>query len=176
MSEPEEPQEHGHPWDQLPDEPNKWYVNFLGFKDLGRDRTMKAAQERVTGRACGSVSGAWRRKAAQFKWVDRSKAWDAWMAKRASKKHENQLLEIDKNTKRGIAALTAELAEVLEETDEMRRNERLKRFGPILVTMVGKGKAAEFLVNARKALFGQKIEVSTPHDIPLDDFKDFDDM
>ena len=67
-------------WDQLPDEPNRWYARFERFRLRGPKRTLEA----VFRSECGDQQvlaqkrpgQAWYRAAARWEWQRRAEAWD----------------------------------------------------------------------------------------------------
>jgi hypothetical protein len=72
-----------NPWDQRPNEPDKAYVRFLVFRNLGPGRTLDRAY-REFGRDNGTVSegtqrrapGRWRFLSTTFDWFARARQWD----------------------------------------------------------------------------------------------------
>lgn len=77
------------PWDQLPDEPDSEYANFLLYRNLGAGRSQQLAYQQhldtfrnrnpdVTYDRTKkpSVPGHWKDAAAKHRWYDRAVAWD----------------------------------------------------------------------------------------------------
>lgn len=68
------------PWDQLPEENDKWYQRFEQYRLMGPGRSLAGAynlcrvlEPEITGMTPGVN---WRDKMGQFKWIERARAWD----------------------------------------------------------------------------------------------------
>ena len=94
------------PYDQLPDEPDRWYDRFYQFCLLGPSRTLRQCCRQVMTEQDANtasapegrlevrdrrVSGAWVDKARQYNWRSRAAAWDADQRKLAFKNLEGTL-------------------------------------------------------------------------------------
>lgn len=89
------------PWDRqsIGDElePIRWYSRFEIFRELGVDRSMRAAyrvwraSKGGEKRQTGSVSRPWERAAKKWKWRSRAEAWDRFQQVRRMQIEQGQI-------------------------------------------------------------------------------------
>ena len=79
------------PWERQDGESPQAWAAFQAFRDLGQDRTLRAAAEKI-GRSRSTLT----RYSMEFTWVDRAAAWDREQDRQAQKA---QLAEIKKMRK-----------------------------------------------------------------------------
>lgn len=58
-----------HPWEQLPNEPSKWYSRFCKYISLEPDK-------RSIHKAIGTTNSSYYKQAAKYQWVERAAAYD----------------------------------------------------------------------------------------------------
>lgn len=103
-------------WDQLPDEPAKWFARFGVYRGLGPartiDRAWRACQEKLADTSEASVAMAngqrqvkasrhWFVKSKLFRWVERATEWDRYVRQQADAAAEDA-------AKRTAARVTAD--------------------------------------------------------------------
>lgn len=88
----------GDPWDQMPNEPAKWYALFTEYRLLGPSRNFRRfyRMKRVqTGKSdLGQISGAsahWLKYFTEWHWKERAEAWDAEV-REEQEAHTEQIL------------------------------------------------------------------------------------
>lgn len=111
---PEEEEVIPDPWDQLPDEPDYWYMHFTNFRLLGPGRTVqkytrwwKAKNGGTPGELASHNNTNWTAKARMYRWRERALAWDTY-----TKEMRNDQAE---------AILTTGLALMPERVDRLSR-------------------------------------------------------
>ena len=82
------------PYDQLPNEPDRWYERFRQYCDLGSSRSLNRCYRQTldeTGDLNANAPGSWKRKAREFDWLERAAAWDSDRRQRNRERLEETL-------------------------------------------------------------------------------------
>ena len=84
----------GNPWDQQPDEPDKWYGRFKVYLQLGPTRSVRATAH-ASGMQARNLpygeGGPWSEISRKWHWRQRANAWDV---------HQRELLAVsERNTR-----------------------------------------------------------------------------
>ena len=99
-------------WTRWPRETARAYRNFSAYRDLGSDRTLRAAAEKL-----GLTLTRMRALSARWKWIDRAVAYDDWTLiqeqkfeihdrNAMKKRHINSALAVQQRVVRRLSALT----------------------------------------------------------------------
>ncbi len=99
-------------WEQRPDESARAYQAFCMYRDLGAARSLDKAfaalwaQERQASAktAPKSASGHWSKWSTRFAWVERAKAYDAYLDVQQQQQFENELIQKRQQVMRQEAA------------------------------------------------------------------------
>lgn len=77
------------PFNPLPNETSKAYAAFQVYRDLGAGRSLAAAYEQSTQKV-GRANKVWGDWSAKYHWVERAKAYDAYLANKARLQREDE--------------------------------------------------------------------------------------
>ena len=86
------PEKTAKPWEQLPDESDASYLEFLFYRDAGPGRTAVLAYQSYltwkdgTDGGVTRIPGSWQIHAREHHWKDRADAWDVHMFARAGRR------------------------------------------------------------------------------------------
>lgn len=67
------------PWDRQPKELAIWHRRFLGYRDMGPERSMLGFYNRYSAKPARNVPGAWKQAAERDNWQARAEAYDAML-------------------------------------------------------------------------------------------------
>jgi hypothetical protein len=87
------------PWEQLQDEPARWYARFERFRLAGPARSVLATfnleQSEKGRRKRRCVPGAWAEAAKRWRWRERADAWDDDERRKARELHAAKIKEMN---------------------------------------------------------------------------------
>jgi hypothetical protein len=86
-----------HPWDRMPDEPNRWYQRFEAFRLQGPGRTIEAVYRAECEAKLSKVkrpSKRWYEIVRLWSWYARAAAWDKHLSDQAAADAEKRRIEI----------------------------------------------------------------------------------
>jgi len=111
----------GLPWDMLEAESAKAFAAFAVYRDLGRERSIDHAYERLTGRQLGNrrAPGRWGAWSTLHHWDERARAYDAALDARARAATEEKTIE----RRRRMLQRHSDEAEKLQEIAKVIREE-----------------------------------------------------
>lgn len=109
-----------NPWDQQPEEPDRWFGVFERFRLAGPKRSLLAVYnaERAQKNKDTSVSvpGVWSKNRQKWQWDSRARAWDLHLIDEERKRDADEREKARKSRKLTIRALTALLGRTIEAT------------------------------------------------------------
>jgi len=122
------------PWDRQPGDTDAAWRAFQSYRDLGPDRTLDRAYQHRYGHERASAAGHFREWARHNAWVDRTRAYDAFIEQQA--RAEQERVWVDRAL--GQANRTWDLAQQLRtKAEEMARypltRQRTERDGHTIV-------------------------------------------
>lgn len=80
-------------WQQLPNEPARWYARFLAVCEAGSKLAAYNLEREAAGKgAAGTVPGRWQEIAAEWQWEERLEAWRIEQAERRKAEYEEERL------------------------------------------------------------------------------------
>jgi hypothetical protein len=165
-------------WEQLPDEPAEAYRAFKFFLGCGSARTLRSAYQasqtdpREGGAPPGSENAQiqastyddWKRWHVEFRWDQRARAYDAWLAKRmraqvleTQRERVMQMLQMDRVDHRRIEALGSRLA-ALDSAPQVRA---VMRIGGTTITR-DSGREYALLSKEYRALRDRYFSLAEP--------------
>lgn len=116
-------------WNQLEDEPARWYARFELYLQLGPTRSLERVFQLVGGDAAdGKRPGqAWYRAARDYKWAERAAAWDAAERVRLRAEDEDRRLDAREQRLQIIREMMVRVTAVLgtAELDALTREQAL---------------------------------------------------
>jgi len=143
------------PWHQQEGEPDKWYALFTEYMNIGPGRNVTRLAEKYLDTP---TSSAYRKKAAEWKWLERATAFDLEVAN-ATVKAKEDILEQLKTANQNVALNIANAANRIfdcKSEEEMTENRYTLAK---LEFIAGKGTVGSTIANLHKAIVGQKSDV-----------------
>jgi len=101
-------------WDRLPNESTKAYAAFCVYRDLGPERSLDKAGQKLDKPRSRKWLGEW---SAKYKWVERAEAYDDYIEKLKRKEREEAIAEMAERQARIAIAFQQRVAQRLQELD-----------------------------------------------------------
>lgn len=127
---------------------------------MGASRSLKAANEKALGKPLKGLTGNWKKASNRWNWSNRALAWDKYTAIQVSDKNLSYREQAETDTQASIAKIVNILRQCIEEENEEKYQKYSRKLNMLIL---GKGRAAELLLNVHKQLFGEKQQVENTH-------------
>jgi len=110
------------PWEQQPEEPNRWYARFERFRLAGPSRSLlgivNAERQQRGVRKGKSIPQAWAKNVHKWQWRQRAAAWDEWERQQARAAHAQQIQEMNRRHLQEAQALQSKAIQRLKSLDQ----------------------------------------------------------
>jgi hypothetical protein len=107
---------------RLEGEPAIWYSRFQRWLNAGPQRSMRSIYLAETGRADGSLPGAWKKAALRWRWVERAKEYDDMQFTAAQDQFEERRAAAREARQQALSELQALLAGAIAEVKAGKRS------------------------------------------------------